>query len=70
MHEAQDILSCIGSSQVLQKLVAKRNLPNQYFKSVEEMQELFADLPEALENSVNIAKKCHIMAFENKTCFC
>ena len=28
------------------------------------MEELFADLPEAIENSINIAKKCHIMAFE------
>lgn len=66
MHEAQDILSCIGRGQVFAETSRERNLPSQYFKSVEEMQELFADLPEALENSVNIAKKCHIMAFENK----
>jgi DNA polymerase-3 subunit alpha len=30
----------------------------QYFKSVDEMVELFSDLPEALENSVEIAKRC------------
>ncbi len=32
----------------------------QYFKSPEEMVELFADLPEALENSVEIAKRCNL----------
>ncbi|MFZ4537313.1 DNA polymerase III subunit alpha [Propionivibrio sp.] len=32
----------------------------QYFKSPEEMAELFSDLPEALENSVEIAKRCNL----------
>ena len=32
----------------------------QYFKSTEEMVELFADLPDALENSVEIAKRCNV----------
>jgi DNA polymerase-3 subunit alpha len=32
----------------------------QYFKSADEMVELFADLPEALENSVEIAKRCNL----------
>ncbi|HRF13609.1 MAG TPA: DNA polymerase III subunit alpha, partial [Candidatus Accumulibacter phosphatis] len=32
----------------------------QYFKSPDEMVELFADLPEALENSVEIAKRCNL----------
>ena len=32
----------------------------QYFKSPEEMAELFGDLPEALENSVEIAKRCNL----------
>ena len=32
----------------------------QYFKSPEEMAELFADLPEALENSLEIAKRCNL----------
>jgi DNA polymerase-3 subunit alpha len=66
MHEAQDILSCIGRGQVFAEVNREKNLPSQYFKSVEDMQELFFDIPESLENTVNIAKKCHIMAFENK----
>ena len=32
----------------------------QYFKSPEEMAELFSDLPEALQNSVEIAKRCNL----------
>lgn len=32
---------------------------NMYFKSSEEMEELFADIPEAIENTVQIAKKCN-----------
>jgi DNA polymerase-3 subunit alpha len=32
----------------------------QYFKSQEEMVELFSDLPEALANSVEIAKRCNL----------
>jgi len=32
----------------------------QYFKSPDEMVELFSDLPEALENSVEIAKRCNL----------
>ena len=32
----------------------------QYFQSTEEMVDLFADLPEALENSVEIAKRCNL----------
>ncbi|MCB1943710.1 MAG: PHP domain-containing protein, partial [Candidatus Accumulibacter sp.] len=32
----------------------------QYFKSTDEMVELFADLPEALENAVEIARRCNL----------
>ncbi|WP_419570029.1 DNA polymerase III subunit alpha [Rheinheimera sp.] len=32
----------------------------QYLRSAEEMQQLFADIPEALQNSVEIAKRCNV----------
>ncbi|CAM5221586.1 DNA-directed DNA polymerase [Alishewanella longhuensis] len=32
----------------------------QYLRSSEEMQQLFADIPEVLENSVEIAKRCNV----------
>ncbi|MCS5959662.1 hypothetical protein LNP74_01660 [Klebsiella pneumoniae subsp. pneumoniae] len=34
--------------------------PQQYMRSEEEMCELFADIPEALANSVEIAKRCNV----------
>lgn len=37
-----------------------RYSPEQYLKSPQEMAELFADLPEALANSVEIAKRCNL----------
>lgn len=64
MFEAQDILSCIKDGRYVTETTRKRLTPEHYFKSSKEMMELFADLPEAIENTVNIAKKCHIMAFE------
>ncbi len=64
MHEAQDVLSCIGEGRFFLEQDRKKLSPEQYFKSPEEMEALFADVPEALENSVNIAKKCNVMAFE------
>ena len=33
---------------------------DQYFKTADEMAALFADLPEALENSLEIAKRCNV----------
>lgn len=64
MYEAQDILTCVGEGKTFLDLNRKRNSKEQYFKTSEEMEELFSDIPEAIENTVNIAKKCHIMAFE------
>jgi DNA polymerase-3 subunit alpha len=64
MHEAQDILSCIYEGHNFLDENRHRNSVEQYFKSPTEFCELFADLPEALENTLNIAKKCHSMAYE------
>ncbi|UMG89239.1 hypothetical protein MF573_05455 [Klebsiella pneumoniae] len=44
-------------------LNASRNYsPQQYMRSEEEMCELFADIPEALANTVEIAKRCNVTA--------
>lgn len=64
MFEAQDILTCVGTGKVFLEANRKKNSPQQYFKSQEQMEEMFSDIPEAIENTVNIAKKCSIMAFE------
>ncbi|MBU6140652.1 MAG: DNA polymerase III subunit alpha [Proteobacteria bacterium] len=64
LHEAQNILACIGEGKTISDKERKQNSPEQFFKSQEELESLFSDLPEAIENTANIAKKCHIMAFE------
>ena len=66
MYEAQDVLNCIGQKRYLIEKDREKLTKNHYFKSTSEMLELFSDLPEAIENTVNIAKKCHIMAFERE----
>ncbi len=66
MHEAQDVLSCIGEGRFFLETDRKRLSQEQYFKSQETILELFADIPEAIENTVQIAKKCHAMAFERQ----
>src|SRR5262249_41556078 len=39
---------------------AKNYTDQQYFRSQKEMQQLFADIPEALINTVEIAKRCNV----------
>jgi len=64
MHEAQDILNCIGEGEVFYQQDRQKRSPHQYFKDMQSMENLFQDLPQAIENTINIAKQCHIMAFE------
>ncbi len=58
MHEAHDALVCIADGEVVLNDDRKKYSSECYLKSEEEMQELFKDIPEALNNSVLIAKKC------------
>ncbi len=57
-HEAR---VCIAEGYVLADQRRPRHFgPDQYFKSHAEMSELFADIPAALANSVEIAKRCNL----------
>lgn len=59
--EAHETRVCIGEGRALDDPRRPRNYTDeQYLKTPEEMAELFADLPEALENTVEIAKRCNI----------
>jgi DNA polymerase-3 subunit alpha len=59
MYEAHDAMICIAEGAYVDQSEPRRRLtPQHYFKSPEEMAALFADLPEALENTVEIAKRC------------
>ena len=64
MYEAHDALICIAEGAYVDQVEPRRRLTAQhYFKSQEEMVALFADLPEAIENTVEIAKRCAFMAY-------
>ncbi|RMD94560.1 MAG: DNA polymerase III subunit alpha [Alphaproteobacteria bacterium] len=59
MFEAHDALICIREGAYVDQQEPRRRLtPQHYFKSPEEMAALFADLPEAIENTVEIARRC------------
>ena len=59
--EAHEARVCISTGRVLDDPKRPREYsPEQYLKSPEEMAELFADLPEALENTVELAKRCNL----------
>jgi DNA polymerase-3 subunit alpha len=62
MFEAQDALLCIAEGVTLGRDDRRRLTPEHRFKSPEEMRELFADLPEAVDNTVVIAQRCAVRA--------
>jgi DNA polymerase III subunit alpha len=59
-HRAQDVLMCIGQATRVSDEKRERVTPNHCLRSPAEMRALFADLPEALENSVDIARRCAV----------
>ncbi|MBQ0720874.1 MAG: DNA polymerase III subunit alpha [Gammaproteobacteria bacterium] len=59
--EAHEARVCIVEGRTLDDPRRERRYSDQqYLKSVSEMQSLFADIPEALENTVEIAKRCNL----------
>ena len=58
---AHEIRVCINQGRVLDDVRRPKDYTDQqYLRSTEEMQALFADIPEALANSVEIAKRCNL----------
>ncbi len=62
MYEAHDALICIAASEYVSNEKRRKYSPNNRLKSEAEMVELFADLPEALQNTVIIAKRCNYLS--------
>ena len=59
--EAHEARVCIQKGVTLDDPRRSKDfVENQYFRSPEEMKELFIDLPEAIENTVKIAEKCNL----------
>ncbi len=61
MYEAHDALLCIATGSYVSQPDRRRVTPHHRLRSPQEMLELFQDLPEALENTLLIAKRCSFM---------
>ncbi|HLK24311.1 MAG TPA: DNA polymerase III subunit alpha [Caulobacteraceae bacterium] len=61
MHAAHDALLCIADGAFLGQDERRRVTPDHAFKSAEAMRRLFADLPEACDNTLDIARRCAFM---------
>jgi DNA polymerase III subunit alpha len=66
MYEAHDALICIAAGAYVSQDERRRLTPEHYLKTAQEMRELFADLPEACDNTLVVAKRCAFMVFKRK----
>ena len=60
-HEAHEARVCIAEGEILgnQRRV-RRFTREQYFKSAQQMRALFADVPSAIDNALEIARRCSL----------
>ncbi len=66
MHLAHDALLCIAEGRQQSDRDRRRVTPEHWFKSAPVMRALFADLPEACDNTLAIARRCAVMAETRK----
>lgn len=57
-YAAHDALICIAEGEVVAAEDRRRLTPEHYFKTPKQMATLFADIPEAIANTVEIARRC------------
>ncbi len=59
--DAHEVRVCIQDGRVLtDSRRPRRYTPQQYFRSSQEMADLFQDIPEAIDNTVEIARRCNL----------
>ncbi len=66
MYQAHDALICIAEKSFVSVHNRRRLTPNHRFKSAAEMVKLFADIPEAIQNTLVIAQRCAFKVEERK----
>ena len=66
MHEAHDALLCIASGQPVAAAARRRVTGEHWFKPASAMRALFADLPDACDNTLALAQRCAVMAETRK----
>lgn len=62
MYEAHDALACIAAGEYVANDNRKKFSPNNRLRSEAEMIELFSDLPEAVNSTVQIAERCNYLS--------
>lgn len=65
-HEAHDAMLCIASSSYIASDDRPRSSPDAWMKPAAEMRSLFADLPEAIANTLVVAQRCAVAAPKRK----
>jgi DNA polymerase III subunit alpha len=66
MHVAHDALLCIAAGRAIADPNRRRVTAEHWFKPADAMRTLFADLPEACDNTLAIARRCAVMAETRK----
>ncbi|NCO03281.1 MAG: DNA polymerase III subunit alpha [Alphaproteobacteria bacterium] len=61
MHEAHDALLCIAEGRYVTEDDRRKETKHHFLKSADQMVELFKDIPEAVQNTVKIARRCHFI---------
>ncbi|WP_374660290.1 DNA polymerase III subunit alpha [Phenylobacterium sp.] len=61
MYEAHEALLCIADGAFISQDERRRVTPEHWFKPAADMRALFADLPEACDNTLDIARRCAFM---------
>jgi DNA polymerase III subunit alpha len=65
-HEAHDAMLCIANSSYIASDDRPRSSPDAWMKPATEMKSLFADLPEAIANTMVVAQRCAYAAPKRK----
>ncbi|MDG2532666.1 DNA polymerase III subunit alpha [Sphingomonas sp. HITSZ_GF] len=65
-HEAHDAMLCIANSSYIASDDRPRSSPDAWIKPSNEMRSLFADLPEAIANTLVVAQRCAYAAPKRK----
>ena len=60
--DAHDVMLCIASSSYVESEERPRSSPDAWLKPADAMRALFADLPEAVANTLVVAQRCAVMA--------
>jgi DNA polymerase-3 subunit alpha len=61
LYDAHDALLCISDGAFVGQDERRRVTPEHWFKPSADMRKLFADLPEACDNTLDIARRCAFM---------